>query len=279
MHMTRRAMLVGAFVGVVASSAAAKPRVMSLDMCTDQLVLALADPEQITSVTPTAFSPTASVFAGRAKAYGVPVNGRTAEEAVAQKPDVVFIGGMWSGRTQRTLKQLGQTVVTFPMVNSVDDAIAQVRRAGEVLEQSVAASRIIAEIKAAQNRVPGNVSPQSPVTVLYLPGGYSFGDRTLVSDLLRMAGIRNVLADAGRVGMTSIDLEHLVLMRPDFVTINEAPANGAPRQATVLLHHPALKRAAPEAKTFVFPSRLWLCGGAQTATALDYLLAQSRAVP
>ena len=145
------AVLTGLLLVEAARTAAASPRVMLVNMCTDQLVVSLAAPEQIASLTRTAFCPSVSVMAERAVATGVAVNRRTAEEAMLQKPDLVFIGA-WSEKNRRTLAQFGQSVVFFPVVKSVDEAIGQVLRAGKLLEREEMAKRVAASIVAARDR-------------------------------------------------------------------------------------------------------------------------------
>lgn len=252
-----------------AAPAGAKPKVVSVDMCADQLVLSLADPDQVLSLSPTALRPAISPLSDRAQAWGVATNGRTAEEVVREKPDVVFTG-MWSGRSFKALSALGYRVVWFPPARNIDDAVAQIRRAGTALDQTARAEQVVAAVARARERARLAAPAVAPEAVLYLPGGFSFGRRTLFTDMLHAAGIRNLMED--RPGdMVAVDLEHLVVARPDLILANDQDADGAPREATALMRHPALRRAAPGARRVLFPSRLWMCAGEQTAMALDYL--------
>lgn len=255
----------------LADGAAAKPRVVSLDMCTDQLLLSLAEPEQIVSVTATAVTERLSPFAARARALAVPVNRRNVEEVMRFSPDVVLVGQR-GGKAAETLRAMGLRVERFPTPKSVDEAIAQVRRAGRILQQPEAAERAAAVIAAARLRARAAAPAEGPGAVMFLPGGYGFGANTMLSDMLRDAGIRNVLAEAGRTGMARVDLETMVVMHPDVLLVNDTIFSGAPRQATVLLQHPALRRATPGTRQMEFPVRLWLCGGVQTAQGYDYLV-------
>jgi len=262
------AVLTALGVGVSAAAAAAKPRVVSLDLCSDQLVLALADPEQIVSVTATALRPSVSAYADRARALGVPVNQGSAEETVMVSPDMVFTG-YWGRDGKGLLKRLGRKVERFAPPTSVDATIAQIRRAGQLLEQPEAAERAVAAIAAARARMPD--FPDAPATVLALPGGYGYGSGTLVDDMMRIAHLRNLLAEEGHAGFTRLDLEHLVLMHPDLVLVGDKQDAGEVRRSSSLIHHPALRHAEEGAAQVLFPPALWICGGPQTARALDFL--------
>ena len=69
---------------------AAAPAVASINLCADQLVLALADPEQILTVSWLSADPEESLFATAAARH--PLNYGTAEELLRFHPDVVIAG-------------------------------------------------------------------------------------------------------------------------------------------------------------------------------------------
>ena len=71
-------------------AADAPRRVVSFNQCGDQLVLALADPQQIAGLSPYAADPTLSAVAEQAKAY--PRLDWQAESTIALQPDLVLIG-------------------------------------------------------------------------------------------------------------------------------------------------------------------------------------------
>src|SRR5690606_36868552 len=72
------------------ADAAAKPRVASINLCADQLVLLLADAEQITTVSWLAADPEESLLAPEARRHAL--NYGTAEELLRYAPDVVIAG-------------------------------------------------------------------------------------------------------------------------------------------------------------------------------------------
>ena len=82
-----RRTLIALALGLTVSHAAAEAprRVVSFNQCGDQLVLALADPEQIAGLSPYAADPTLSAVAEKAKAY--PRLDWQAESTIALQPD------------------------------------------------------------------------------------------------------------------------------------------------------------------------------------------------
>jgi iron complex transport system substrate-binding protein len=72
------------------STLAAPQRVMSLNVCTDQLAMQLAAPGQLVSVSFLASDPDMSAMAEEAKQY--PKNRGMAEEVFLRHPDLVVTG-------------------------------------------------------------------------------------------------------------------------------------------------------------------------------------------
>ena len=85
------------------SQAAAKPvHVMSMNQCTDQLVLALLPPERIASVTWLSRDPDGSLMFR--EAARVDINHGMSEEVLRQKPDLVIAGAFTTPATRGLLK-------------------------------------------------------------------------------------------------------------------------------------------------------------------------------
>ena len=70
------------------AGAEAPRRVVSINLCTDQLALAVAAPGQLVSVSELARDPALSAMASRAAA--IPSNRGRAEEVLALRPDLVL---------------------------------------------------------------------------------------------------------------------------------------------------------------------------------------------
>ena len=105
-----------------AISAADKPqRVASLNVCTDQLVLALLQRPRIASITFLAVNADTSYY--HQKAHGIAINYGTAEEILGVKPDLIVAGSYTTPATTALLRKLGLRVELF----EPDDSIKQMR--------------------------------------------------------------------------------------------------------------------------------------------------------
>jgi iron complex transport system substrate-binding protein len=242
-------------------------RIASFNVCADQLVLALADPDQVVALSPNARDPAISVMTEKAAQF--PLLGRTAESMVPLKPDLVLVGPWDRPLTQRMLHVLGFRIVGVDIVNDVDAGIAQVRAIAKLLGHPERGEALIAEIEAARRRLAAAPRPKSSSALLVGNGGYTVGPDSLAGALLREAGLTPPAgAPPGYGGF--VPLEQLVMLRPDFLvmaSIIEKPDG----QSTLYLTHPALRTLYPPEKRIVLPSRFTLCAGPSLVAALDYL--------
>lgn len=91
-----------ALAAPITSDAAKPQRIASLNVCTDQLVIALAERSRIATVTFLAPNPDTSFYYREAK--GLPINRGAAEEVLALKPDLIVAGTYTTPATTALLK-------------------------------------------------------------------------------------------------------------------------------------------------------------------------------
>ena len=134
-------------------------RIASFNVCADQLVIALADPDQIVALSPNARDPAISVVTEKAANY--PLLGRTAEAMVPLKPDLVLVGPWDRPLTQRLLHVLGFRIVNVPLINDLATGIAQIRDIAKLVGHPERGEALIAEIEAARRRLAAAPRPKS----------------------------------------------------------------------------------------------------------------------
>src|SRR5439155_23517910 len=111
---------------LLASHVSAEPphRVLSLNLCTDQLLLLLADRADVTGVTPLARDCRISTVC--AAALEVPARRVTAEEVIAAEPDLVLAGDAGAPAAVAAARRRGAQVLTLPDATSLDQIRDQV---------------------------------------------------------------------------------------------------------------------------------------------------------
>ncbi len=242
------AALVITLAGAAAAAAAGGPqRVVSLNLCTDQLAMLIAAPGQLRSVSWLAADPSVSLMPDQARATGL--NHGSAEEVFLQAPDLVLAGTWSTGPTTQMLRRLGLRVETLPPATSIAGIRTGIVQMGALLDQPARAAQVLADFDAALAALPKG-APRRATT--YGANGYASGADTLSGDVMRRAGLV-LLAEANGGPLA---LEQLVMAAPDLiVTGSRYPS---PSRAEAVLDHPAF--AAIPALRATVPDRDWICG-------------------
>lgn len=251
------AALASAAALLVAGSADAEAptRVVSMNLCTDQLAMLLADEGQLLSVSHIAFDPLASPMVEAAAGYEK--NHGQAEEIFAMRPDLVLAGVYSDPYTVGLLRRLGVDVVQFPLETDFDGIRANILKMGEVLGQVDAAQRLVAQFDADLAALGPN-GEERPSALLHYANNYTSGDKSLAHQILLAAGFANATTEAGITVAGSVPLERLVLLMPDLV-ISGQPYPGASR-AEEVLDHPALRVLQQKQSGATLTDAEWVCG-------------------
>lgn len=255
--------------GGEARGAAAPQRVVSLNLCADELVLRLADRGQVASVTFLARDARASNVADLAR--GVPVNRGLAEEIAPLAPDLVIVGAFTTRATTATLRRLGFEVLELSVPQSLAEAYAQIRTVAARLGVPERGEAMVRRMEEAFARLPPPAGAP-PAAVVLRPNGFTAGRGSIADEVMEKAGLANLAATLATDRMGQLALEEIVRAAPDLLVVNAAE-DAPPSLADALLRHPALAPFAAEGRTVSLPIRLWTCAGPELAEAADRLAA------
>ena len=270
--MRRRSACLSAIVAFAISGSAAfaagPPRIVSMNVCSDQLLLSLADPAQIIGLSRFARDTWQSWAAGDARRY--PVLSGGAEDVLVAKPDIVVASLFDKRSTRELLKANGLHLAEFTVPRTLIEVKDQLRAMGDIVQHPDRASAEIARLDAAIGRArEAGMNRHYRVLPLSRRGWVS-GSDSLVNSLLAETGLLNPAADLGIASGGFASLEAIVNLRPDFILVSEA-GDRAEDDGRAFLLHPALERFYPPEKRIVIPERLTVCGGVMLADALDLL--------
>jgi len=276
--MRRRLKLLVAMMGLAlsggAASAASLPRLVSMNVCTDQLVLTLADPEQILGLSRFSRDGWQSK-AGDLSRY--PVLSGGAEDVLLIRPDIVVASAFDKRSTRELLKTKGLRLAELTVPRTLDEARQQIREAGDIVGHPERAAAEIARLDAALARARGAVSERHYRVLPLSRRGWVAGSDSFVGSLLGEAGLRSAAGDLGFAFGGFASLEAIVNLRPDFIVVAQA-GDRARDDGQAFLLHPALERFYPPEKRIVIPERMTECGGVLLADALDALTAEVKRV-
>jgi iron complex transport system substrate-binding protein len=255
--------------GAFAPALASGPRIASMNLCTDQLLIPLADPEQILGLSQFSRDAWQSFAADAARRY--PVLSGGAEDIMVLKPDIVVANLFDKRSTRELLKAHGLRLAEFSVPRNLDEVKAQIREMGEIVQHPDRAAAEIARLDAAVARAHRVVLERHYSVLLLSRRGWVAGSDSLVSSLLAETGLFNVAGSLGVASGGLASLEAIVNARPDFLVVSEA-GDRAEDDGRAFLLHPALERFYPPQKRIVIPERLTVCGGVMLADALDVLV-------
>jgi iron complex transport system substrate-binding protein len=247
------------------------PRIASINLCTDQLLLTLADPPQILGLSPYSRDPARSWAAAQANSF--PRLSGSAEDVLVLRPDAVVAGRFTKLATRQLLKDKGLRVVEFDTARSLDDAKKQIRLMGEVTGHPDRASAEVDRLDATMAHVR-QLAARKPYRVLAISRrGWVSGGDSLTSLLLANAGLSNAASDLGIKSGGFASLETIINLKPDLILVSD-DSGFAEDEGSALLLHPALERFYPSSRRIVIPERLTVCGGPMLSEAMDRLASE-----
>lgn len=227
-----------------AAPAHAQPRrIVSLDYCADQFVLALADREQIAAVSRGALRDD-SYF--RARARGLPQTRGALEEVLALRPDLVVRnwGGPWDAPA--VYARFSIPVLQVGDARDFAAARADLLDAAQAMGQSARGSALAADLDARLARLDA-LAPPPRTAVMYLSGGGAVaGSGVLLDAAIGAAGGRNVRSEPN---WTVLPLERLVETPPALIALGFFDTGRDRMNAWSPSRHPALRRALARART------------------------------
>jgi iron complex transport system substrate-binding protein len=270
-------LLIAAVAAMAGSSApaAALPRIASMNVCTDQLLLTLADPEQILGLSRYSLDRFQSWAADDARRYRILSGG--AEDILVLRPDVVVASTFDKRATRELLKEKGLHLAEFGVPRSLDEVKDQIRQMGDITGHPDRAAAEIVRLDAAIARARQAVAHKRYRVLPLSRRGWVSGSDSLLSSLLTETGLFNAAGELGVAAGGFASLEAIVNLKPDFILVSDA-GNHAEDDGRAFLLHPALERFYPPSKRIVIPDRLTVCGGVMLADALDVLIAELQRV-
>ena len=248
----------------------AKPaKIVSLNLCADQLVVLLADRDRIASLTYLSREPTTSYVWRQAK--NLPINYGRAEEVLLVKPDLIISGRFTTRPTVAYLKKRGFNMIELDLVNDLHALRAQIRLIAKAFGELERGENLIREMDRRIEAVQLTRSEQRLLAAIYLPFSTTAGQGTLIHKVIQLAGYENLAERLSLSGFTHLPLETVVLNQPDLL-IFDMPDDKFPTLTNEFTNHRAIKLSATAWQIITMPSRYWTCGGPHVAEAVEHLV-------
>ena len=243
-------------------------RIVSLNLCTDQLVVKIAQRHNIAALSFLATDPRSSAAVKLAK--GIPRVRGSVEEVIRLKPDIVFSGVQINPAQIKLLKRFKLKIKQVPIATNLKLVEDNIRAVANALNLKKRGAAIVQEFRKTIKKYSKRTGLHyKPVAVLLWPNGLSSGSGTLPHSVLEKAGFRNLAALINKSGTSFLSIEMLLRINPDLLVLGQSLPN--PSLAHKFLEHSALRAKFSETKKLFVPDNLWLCGTTDTAAAVRIL--------
>ena len=227
--------------------------VVSLDLCTDWMLLKYASPSQHITFSPLLY---------QNPPHWVPqdlaVHDGSLEQLLELNPDLILSGEFNALILRKRLRQLEMNVVTLPMPDTLE----------KITEYSHSFESVVAVNKAFVQDMRSPAYPRKNLSLLLVgSNGIGTGRATLEHEVLSHAGYDNYLTSQGFV---ALDLEKLLLQPPD-VIISTSQYADTPSLANLFIQHKAVSRSTPIEYTPAKEIWAWQCPGPWTFDLVNTL--------
>lgn len=267
-------LLSGLAMSPAAADAARPQRIVSMNQCTDLLLLMLVEPERVASISFISGQPQWMPPEYADVIRRLPSNRGLAEEVLALKGDLVVTESFNNQQTVHLLRRLGYTVAEFDAETGFKDIRANILRMGDLVGEPARARSIVAAFDTRLAALRAKAPAQPGIFADVGVNGWMSGDGTLMADVANAAGYRTLGQAMGVAGFRNLTLEQIVAARPDVIALSNAWTN-PPSEATNALQHPAFRDLARTARVVDIPDRLTICGSPATLDAVE-LIANAR---
>lgn len=248
-------------------------RVVSINLCTDELAIPLAKPGQLVAVTFLVKDPLSSIYYKSAKPFVSHNN--SLEQIVSYKPDLILASQYTPSALLNRLRQLGFKIFVVPVARSIDQVNANIIAVGRKLGNVAVAKRLVEQNIRGINAI--NTGPEVKKTlnvIVYLPGGMSHSGKGLMAQLVKMGGMQNIASIKGYTGWRSVSIEQLLRWNPDLLLVIESYSQHR-SMANELFNHPAIQFFQKQNRIVRIPVQWLSCGRPSTLKILKKLM-QSR---
>jgi len=259
------------FALLISVNVFAKPqRIVSLNLCADQLLMALLPPEQLIGITQLASDPEASYRYQEASQYYQHTS--RIEEIMALKPDLVVVGEFTAQPTNQLLEELGYKVIKLGLPVTIEEIFQQVIFLGEHIGEPTQAEKLVLNMREELAKITALREKEPKRAVVYYANGFTAGQHTIVNEILNIAGLDNIATELGLNFVAPLSLESLLASKPDILLLGRLNEN-TDSLAHQVLRHEAINQYAAlrQVQKIMIPDRYWSCAGPSSLAAASYL--------
>jgi iron complex transport system substrate-binding protein len=252
-------------------------RIVSQTLGTDEILLAICDPQRLVALSALADDPQYSNVTAAARLVKERTNAGV-EHLLRLRPEVIFVASYSKAGFVELLTAAQAPVFRFAHFDHLDDIKANVRTIGYAIGEDENAEALVQHMERDLARIRVSIPTDRPAVRLmsYGQAGYTGGANTLFDAMVQAVGAINIAAEHGVTGFRKISSEQLTVWNPQ-VIVTGADRHVLAETREQLLHDlaVAVTTAGKNRRVIVLPNHLFLTvthhiteGIAQLARAL-----------
>ena len=205
-------------------------RIVSYSISTDEILLALVEPQRIAALSRLVDDPGVSSIVEEAKRIPNRVQGNSMENVLAFKPDLVIIPDFHPPEMLQSARELGLKVYIYKTPSDIKGVKRSIRQiaalTGEKDKGEAVIAKMEARIKKVQQRLAGiPVSRRKRVIQLRSEGAFYAPDNSF-GDVCRHAGVSDATLELKYPSAMEITQEKVVELNPDIIFVPDWDYDG-----------------------------------------------------
>ena len=264
-HIVNLLVLFSSIITLATSTYASPKRIASLNLCTDELLLSLANPDQIISLTWLAREESLSSFFEPARPYHQN-NGR-ASDVIPLNPDLVFLSEFSPANTLGLLEAIGIKSIVIPEPRTTAQLLENIRVMSSAIDQVKKGEKLISLFSSRLKSIAVDTSRQKTSVLLLSPGIASFGSSAVKIEILKMLNIRVLNQEKPSLANRYLAIEELTRSSPDFVIIDKYSGD-YPSVSEEILRHPLIQNSL---NTIEVEAKDWLCSTHNLLDTIEHI--------
>jgi iron complex transport system substrate-binding protein len=219
----------------------------SLNLCTDEYLLLLAEPQHIVGVSYLARDRRESALWRQAQRY--PGNRGSIEDVLPLRPNLLLTSGGGGRATAMLARRAGIRVLDVPLASDLEGVAANLRSVAGALGNPGRAQPWLKRLAALRARLPANTQDAMWIS----GGGFSLAPDSLGAQWMRLAGLRQRVLPGGRATLETL------LTAPPKILVKSDYRSGEMSGGNRWLSHPIVRDTG--AWQVVTDGRPWTCLG------------------
>ena len=253
-------------------------RIVSYSISTDEILLALVEPQRIIALSRLVDDPGVSSVVKEAKQVPNRVQGNSMEGVLAFKPDLVIIPDFHPPEMLQSARELGLKVYIYKTPSDIKGVKRSIRQiaalTGEKDKGEAVIAKMEARIKKVQQRLAGiPVARRKRVIQLRSEGAFYAPDNSF-GDVCRHAGVSDATLELKYPSAMEITQEKVVELNPDIIFVPDWDYDGKHNpdgEKRKILNNPSYRgmKAVQQGKVYTISGALVLTVSQYIADAVE----------